>query len=399
MNNEPSNYLEIINQIFDRISKQCNWDPDRSICIVNLSTIKEQYEQWNKYLSFIHPYYAIKCNPDPVILSFMCSLGMNFDCASKCEIKTVMDIIRNKNKDACVSSRIIYANPCKMFTHLAYAAKNSIDLLTFDCKEELYKIKSYHDKARLLLRIAVDDKNSVCAFNKKFGCKICDITDLLKLSVKMQLNVVGISFHLGSMCTSAKSYYNAIHMCRIAYDIALECDIQFSILDIGGGFPGNNSTYCNFIQIAENIHTGINDFFSEEYKSDKMTFIAEPGRYFVEKSHTIIVKIIGKKKIFNDSNMMFIYYINEGAYGSFNCTIFDHVFPKFIPMKSYEYLSVLYNSRIFGPTCDSMDIIHESILLPELFIGDYLYAENMGAYTLSAGCEFNGIERPAIYYI
>ncbi|KAH3743547.1 hypothetical protein Pelo_15053 [Pelomyxa schiedti] len=39
---------------------------------------------------------------------------------------------------------------------------------------------------------------------------------------------------------------------------------------------------------------------------------------------------------------------------------------------------------IFGPTCDSLDCITQEAMLPELGIGDYLYFENMGAYTMAA---------------
>ena len=37
--------------------------------------------------------------------------------------------------------------------------------------------------------------------------------------------------------------------------------------------------------------------------------------------------------------------------------------------------------------------------LPEIFIGDWLYFNNMGAYTLAAGSTFNGMPRPRVYYV
>lgn len=40
-------------------------------------------EQWQRLLPGIHPYYAIKANPDPVLLQLLARMGFGFDCASK----------------------------------------------------------------------------------------------------------------------------------------------------------------------------------------------------------------------------------------------------------------------------------------------------------------------------
>ena len=44
--------------------------------------------------------------------------------------------------------------------------------MTFDCVQELYKIKLYHLYVRLVLRIAENDSGSLWKFNKKLGCEI-----------------------------------------------------------------------------------------------------------------------------------------------------------------------------------------------------------------------------------
>lgn len=59
----------------------------------------------------------------------------------------------------------------------------------------------------------------------------------------------------------------------------------------------------------------------------------------------------------------------------------------------------LYTSTIFGPTCDSIDVIYKDILLPELNINDRLYIENFGSYTISVGAFFNGFKTTKIIYL
>ena len=57
------------------------------------------------------PFYAVKCNNDKVILKLLASLGCNFDCASKNEIESVLDL-------GVSADRIIFANPCKNRNYL-----------------------------------------------------------------------------------------------------------------------------------------------------------------------------------------------------------------------------------------------------------------------------------------
>ena len=56
-----------------------------------------------------------------------------------------------------------------------------------------------------------------------------------------------------------------------------------------------------------------------------------------------------------------------------------------------------YNSIVWGPTCDSCDKVLE-LMLPELFIGDYLLCENVGAYSRSIASDFNGFPKAKSYY-
>ena len=139
----------------------------------------------------------------------------------------------------------------------------------------------------------------------------------------------------------------------------------------------------------------------------------------VASSHTLLLNVIGKKTKYLNDDKYFVYYVNDGVYGSFNCIYFDHNIPIVKPTNPTNPTNLtnptdltdqLYRSLIFGPTCDSMDVLFKlesyddfnkklNNILPELNIGDWLYVDNFGAYTIAAGCEFNGISRPKkIYY-
>jgi len=363
---------------------------EEAFYIIDLGEIVNSYNNWIKLLPDVKLFYAVKCNPNAVILDVLSSLGVNFDAASQSEIRSVIDITNDP-------SRIIFANPCKMTSQIKYARSNDVDLLVFDNEEELYKIKLYHPNSNLVLRLAVDDSKSKCQFSKKFGCKTGEVEDLLKIAKILKLNVIGFSFHVGSNCLSSESYFDAISDCRKATDIAKKLGFIITMIDIGGGFT-NISPKIKFEDVANRINNGIQDFFGKELENGEMEFISEVGRYFVEKSHTLVLNVIGKKIVTESlsGESIIEYYLNESTYGSFNCVQNDHYIPNILAFN--ERTENLKKSRCWGVTCDGGDLICDSILLPDLAIGECLFVENMGAYTISAASTgFNGFAPTTTY--
>ena len=377
---------------------------DHAFFIIDLGEITKAYNKWTTLLPNVKPHYAVKCNPNPVILEALATLGCNFDCASENEIKTIIEITKDP-------SRIIFANPCKMSSQIRYARANDVDLMTFDCEEELYKIKLYHPYAKLILRLAVDDSKSLCKFNKKFGCRLEQVDEVLRIAKTLKLDIVGFSFHVGSSCSSAENFYEAIRDCRSATDIAQSIGIRINTIDIGGGFPGVDLT-IRFEDIARRVNDGMGDFFGD---MPDVQFISEPGRYFAQKSHILVLNVIGKKILYEPNTDLpntdastrdasvppldkrIVYYLNDGVYGSFNCIYFDHTVPTILPFNERD--GGQYKSIIFGPTCDSIDLICENVMLPELAIGEWVYVENFGAYTAASSSAFNGFKTSLFKYI
>jgi ornithine decarboxylase len=265
-----------------------------------------------------------------------------------------------------------------------------VDLMTFDAEDELFKIKLYHPQCNLVLRLAVDDSHSKCQFNSKFGCKVEDVEKILNIAKTLKLNIIGFSFHVGSGCMSSEVYYEALRECRKATDIASRMGFSISLIDIGGGFQYIDRE-VKFENVANRINDGIEEFFKEELDAKTIEFIAEPGRYFAEKTHTLVLNVIGKKQKVDavTGENINVYYLNESTYGSFNCIHNDHYTPNLLPFN--ERNEKLFKSTVFGFSCDSSDKICEHIWLPDLAIGETVLVECMGAYTCCASSiGFNG---------
>jgi ornithine decarboxylase len=185
------------------------------------------------------PYYAMKCNPDPMLLRLLAFLGAGFDCASQREIQTIVEL-------GVAPDRIIFANPCKQTSFIKYAYKHGVDYMTFDNEFEVHKMRENHPNAKAVLRIVTNDANAVCRLSNKFGANMDTSFELIELSHKLGLDLAGISFHVGCNQLSPETFTEAIRNARILFDFAREkFGIRMHFLDIGGGYPGAGDKYSN----------------------------------------------------------------------------------------------------------------------------------------------------------
>ncbi|CAL8285781.1 unnamed protein product [Lota lota] len=383
------------------INESSTGDDRDAFYVCDLGDLVKKHLRWARALPRVTPFYAVKCNNSVSVVRTLASLGCGFDCASKAEIQLIESL-------GVAPSRIIYANPCKQASQIKYASAHGVQKMTFDSEVELMKVARCHENAKLVLRIATDDSNSVCPLSVKFGATLKGCRSLLQRAKELSLDVIGVSFHVGSMCRDPGTYTQAISDARCVFDMAEEFGYKMSLLDIGGGFPGSEDVKLKFEEITAIINPALDKYFPAD---GGVRIIGEPGRYYVASAYTLAVNIIAKKVIVkeqspsneeedeetNEKTMM--YYVNDGVYGSFNCILYDHAECLPILHTKPKPDEAMYTCSIWGPTCDGLDRIAEYCSLPDLQVGDWLLFENMGAYTVAASSNFNGFATPDIHYV
>lgn len=374
---------EIINE------KLASNTQERAFYVANMADIYQKHTRWVAAMPRVKPFYAVKCNNLPEIVAFLASLGTGFDCASKQEIDQVLSY-------GVDPSNIIYANPCKTKLFIKHAKNVKVNLMTFDNELELHKVAQLFPEARLVLRIKGDDRTSRCKFNIKFGADLDRCYGLLKLAKQLDLNVVGVSFHNGSDCEDPNAYIKSIGACKLIFDMAEELGHTMTLLDIGGGFPGDKHAKISFEELAQTINRAIDTFFPPESGVD---IIAEPGRYYVASSMTLVSMVIAKRVEYDEKTGQngYMYYMNDGIYSAFSSVIFENACP--VPQlldESTRSKRELRPSVMWGPTCDSIDCIKRDFMFPELEIGEWVVFENMGAYTFCVATSFNGFEKASV---
>lgn len=114
-----------------------------------------------------------------------------------------------------------------------------------------------HD--RLVLRIKSDSNDARVSLGQKFGCEPDEATQLLELAKTLNLNVVGLSFHVGTEVRDVTCYGSAIFICRKIFDDAKSLGFDFNLLDIGGGYEGAKGTTIQLVTVLTNFKSFLID--------------------------------------------------------------------------------------------------------------------------------------------
>jgi ornithine decarboxylase len=357
--------------------------------VVDHDELRKNYALFRKHFPRVQIYYAVKVNSDPAIVETFYKLGGSFDVASMQEFHTVHRNIAKlpaKQRQDFIWDKIIYANPIKPVETLEELDRYK-PLVTYDNHEEVKKIAKHAPHAGLALRLRVPNTGSMVELSSKFGALPGEAVELISYAHEHGLTVEGLSFHVGSQCTNPENYIQAIHLCAEVFAEAKTKGFQLKLLDIGGGFPAAyDSSVPKFSDLARKINHELNRLFPKEIE-----ILAEPGRFLVASAGSAVSKIIGKAM----RNDKLCYYVDDGVYHTYSGVIFDHCT---YHMKSFKKGSTQL-CAVFGPTCDALDTISLAEQLPDLQLGEYLFSENIGAYSAASSTHFNGFPPATVVHV
>jgi ornithine decarboxylase len=358
--------------------------------ILDHNKIRENYRTFKKHLPRVQCYYAVKANSTQQIVETLFKEGSSFDVASYNEFMQVYQYIKHfdtKEKKHFVWDKIIFSNTIKDRSTLQ-KIKQYKPLVTYDNAAELKKLKDYCDTAGLVVRLKVPDTGSQVEMSSKFGAEPADAQKLIQQAFDMGLKVEGISFHVGSQCTNFDNYTSALAVTSEIFHDARKKGFNLNLVDIGGGFP---VPYDPQVPEFQSLTGLLNSEFKRLFPDD-IEILAEPGRFIVATAAVLISEIIGKAR--RDGKIF--YHINDGVYHTFSGVVYDHWIPNFTAFKDGEKEIC----AVVGPTCDSFDKITLSAELPgNLEVGDFLYTDNIGAYSTASSTKFNGFDGAKIIHI
>lgn len=354
------------------------------LLLLSREAIRSQYRALTQALPRVKPHYALKPLPHPAVINTLNAEGAWFDCCSNGEV----DII---HQAGIAGSRCIHTHPIKRDSDIRAALDAGITTFVFDNPYELEKFTPYKDRVELLLRLSFRAPDAVVDLSYKFGAQPSDGLELLRRATELGLQLRGLAFHVGSQCLHAAKYLEAIAFCRKLFSLAALDGILLRTLDIGGGFP------VNYLGVVPDIDTFCAPIRLElERQFPGIELICEPGRFIAAPAVTLVSSVMGKA----DRSGVRWYYLDDGLYGSYSGKIYDHADYPVTTLKEMDgWEGERRNSVVAGPTCDSIDVIYEGIMLPDLEPGDLVISQCMGAYTAASATEFNFFPKTPIIVI
>jgi len=320
-------------------------------------------------------FYAVKANPAPHVLDALWDAGIrSFDAASEKEIA----LIHGRFPGA----RIAYLHPVKPRHAIRRAYENyGVRIFVTDTVAELNKILEATGHAKdltILVRLAVSCEGSALPLANKFGADPSEAAEILRLARRFA-DEVGVSFHVGSQAMKPSAWAQAM---ADASRIIIDAGVTVDIVDVGGGFP---AIY------ADKAPPEMDDYVAMVMRSFENMFVlenaelwCEPGRALVAEAESLLVRVDLAK-----GNTL---YINDGSYGS----LYDAVHERWdFPVRAISgngrKLGRMAEYTVYGPTCDSADVLSEKVWLPAgLAEGDYIEFGNLGAYGRAMATRFNG---------
>lgn len=326
------------------------------------------------------PMYAVKCNPDRLVLQTLYRNGVkSFDAASIEEVRLV--------RKAAPKAKIYFMHPVKApeavreayFTH-------GVRAFVLDTVEELYKVLSATGLAadlELFVRLALPKNDSATIdFSQKFGAAP-DMAATLLQKCRAVAAQVGLSFHVGTQSLAPSVYERAI---AVAADVVRQSGVAIDVLDVGGGFPvrypdSNPPPLADFMAA---IRRGV-----AAHGLADVALLAEPGRALVAAAGSLVVRVEQRR---GD-----VLYINDGVYGG----LFDAgpLLKMRFPVQVIRKGRVGKNSptalfSFAGPTCDSLDMMPGPFELPaDMAAGQWIEIGCLGAYSAGMRTNFNGFGR------
>jgi ornithine decarboxylase len=332
--------------------------------------------------------YAVKANHAAPVLDRVYAAGIDhFDVASIAEVKLIAERFPDAKQSFMAPVRI------RGTAGEAYRSYGVRDF-ALDSEDELAAILAETGAAKdpaiarslmLFVRIHVPADGALLELSSKFGVSVSAAASLLKDIARAGAKP-GLTFHVGSQCLFPRSYTTALKRCA---DVLAQAGVELAGLDVGGGFPGYylNVTVPPLAEFFAAIKEGI---AALRLPKDCAVY-CEPGRALVAEGLSVLTHVSLRR----DHTL----FINDGIYGSLNEYALKN-WPVRYPLRVYtqtpdgrivEKTGRPAPFKAFGPTCDTLDVLHYLIDLPEtIAAGDWIEFQKLGAYSCALRTHFNG---------
>jgi diaminopimelate decarboxylase len=330
--------------------------------------------------------YAIKANPMPAVVQYLCGLVDGFDVASAGEMKTALDTPMRAD---CVS----FAGPGKTDAELGQAMAAGI-LITMESEGEMQRLAALaHQsgtKPRVAIRVNPDFQVKASAMRMgggatQFGVDAERVPAMLQDLQALDLQFVGFHIFCGSQNLQADILAQTQESTiDLALRLAGQAPAPVTHLNIGGGFGipyFPKDTPLDLAAVGEKLGELLARRVEKELPDARV--IVELGRYIVGEAGVYVTRILDRKE-----SRGRVFLVTDGglhhqlaASGNFGQVIRRN-YPLGIGNRMDEGTGETVN--VVGCLCTPLDLLGDKVDLPKARVGDLVVVFQSGAYGRTA---------------
>ena len=374
----------------DRIEQFFTENPtlETPYLVVDLDVVRNRYLRLRNALPRPDIYYAVKANPEPVVLRTLADLGSRFDVASVGEIDRCLDM-------GIDASLLSFGSTIKREHDIATAVARGVGMFAVDCDDELTKVLRQTHVGTVLVRLATDARQADWPLSEKFGCTQSEAESLLLRGADAGVDV-GVCFHVGSQQRDPQAWEPPLTAIAALAESLAKRGHQLATVNLGGGMP---SSHMRATAPIEEYGVAIERAIARHLGGLGAHYMVEPGRYLVSDAGVIRSEVLLVTQKPTEHGRRWV-FLDVGRFNGLAETQDEAIRYR---MRCLGTSGDPVPSVVAGPTCDSMDVLYERELYPlpsDLAIGDYVDVLSTGAYTASySSVSFSGIEPLRSYYL
>ncbi len=349
----------------------------------NAQAVKEAFA-WNKGF---REYFAIKANPNPVLVDILHSYGCGADCSSMTELQLSKalgmgeDEIMFSSNDT-PAAEFVYADRIGAiinlddFTHIEYLEKALGGRLpeTVSCR---YNPGGVFDLGNGIMDNPQD---------AKYGMTTEQTFEAFRILKEKGVKRFGIHAFLASN-TVTNTYYPILagQLFELAVQIREKTGVTLSFINLSGGVGvayKPDATANDIRKIGEGVKEQYDKILGKAGMTDVAIF-TEMGRFMMAPYGGLVTQAIHEKHTHKE-------YIGVDA-----CAV-DLMRPAMY--EAYHHITVLGKENdpqdhvydVTGSLCENNDKFAIDRKLPKIEMGDYLFIHDTGAHGYAMGYNYNG---------
>ncbi|MBR1441333.1 MAG: diaminopimelate decarboxylase [Lachnospiraceae bacterium] len=349
----------------------------------NAEAVKKAFS-WNKGF---REYFAVKANPNPVLMGILREYGCGTDCSSKTELMLSAAM-------GLSGEEIMFSSNDTPFEEYTYANElgaiinlddiTHIDFCEKACGGKLPETMScrFNPGGVFQMSNGIMDNPG----DAKYGMTRDQLADAFRIMQEKGVKHFGIHAFLASN-TVTNEYYPKL--ARQLFELAVElkketgADIRFINLSGGVGIAYRpDQTANDIVAIGEGVHKAYDEVLGKAGMGD-VAIYTEMGRFMMGPYGALVTKAIHEKHTYKE-------YIGVDA-----CAV-DLMRPAIYG--AYHHITVLgkedqpedHTYDVTGSLCENNDKFAIDRKLPKIDMGDYLVIHDTGAHGYSMGYNYNG---------